>query len=96
MLKFEGVGADEFVEYKGKPIVRQGDDIYYGDLSDKYYIYMMIMSKKGSPKGDAEVPDIIMIQLLETATKKIEKQQITHGLSEAFEFADAWLTRFNK
>jgi hypothetical protein len=37
-----------------------------------------------------------MIQLLETATKKIEKQQITHGLSEAFEFADAWLTRFNK
>ena len=34
MLNYEGVGAEEFVEYKGKPIVRQGDDIFYGDLSD--------------------------------------------------------------
>ena len=96
MLNASGVGTDEFLEYKNRPLVRKDDDIYYGDLSDKYYIYMMIMSKKGSPKGDAEVPDIIMIQLLESATKKIEKQLITHGLSEAFEFADAWLTRFNK
>ena len=96
MLNANGVNTDEFLEYKNRPLVRKDDDIYYGDLSDKYYIYMMIMSKKGSPKGDAEVPDIIMIQLLETATNKIEKQQITHGLSEAFEFADAWLTRFNK
>ena len=96
MLNANGVNTDEFLEYKNRPLVRKDDDIYYGDLSDKYYIYMMIMSKKGSPKGDAEVPDIIMIQLLETATKKIEKPQITHGLSEAFEFADAWLTRFNK
>ena len=96
MLNANGVSTDEFLEYKNRPLVRKDDDIYYGDLSDKYYIYMMIMSKKGSPKGDAEVPDIIMVQLLEGATKKIEKQQITHGLSEAFEFADAWLTRFNK
>ena len=96
MLNASGVGTDEFLEYKGRPLVRKDDDIYYGDLSDKYYIYMMIMSKKGSSKGDAEVPDIIMVQLLEGETKKIEKQQITHGLSEAFEFADAWLNRFNK
>ncbi len=96
MLNASGVSTDEFLEYKGRPLVRKDDDIYYGDLSDKYYIYMMIMSKKGSSKGDAEVPDIIMVQLLEGQTKKIEKQQITHGLSEAFEFADAWLTRFNK
>lgn len=96
MLNASGVETNEFLEYKNRPLVRKDDDIYYGDLSDKYYIYMMIMSKKGSPKGDTEVPDIIMVQLLEGATKKIEKQQITHGLSEAFEFADAWLTRFNK
>ena len=96
MINASGVTQDEFIEYKNRPVVRKDDDIYYGDLSDKYYIYMMIMSKKDSPKGDLEVPDIIMVQLLESQTKKIEKQQITHGLSEAFEFADAWLTRFNK
>lgn len=96
MLNANGVNTDEFLEYKGRPLVRKDDDIYYGDLSEKYYIYMMIMSKKGSSKGDAEVPDIIMIQLLEAASKKIEKQQITHGLAEALEYADAWLSRFNK
>ena len=91
MLNYEGVGAEEFVEYKGKPIVRQGDDIFYGDLSDKYYVYMMIMSDKQSAKGDAQIPDTIMVQLLDSKTKKPVKQKITKGLAEAFEFAEAWL-----
>ncbi len=91
MLKFEGVSENEFVEYKGKPIVRQGDDIFYGDLSEKYFVYMMIMSTKKSPKGDYQVPDTIMVQLLDSQTKKPEKQKITNGLVEAFDFAEAWL-----
>ncbi|MBQ8303194.1 MAG: hypothetical protein IJX97_06630 [Clostridia bacterium] len=94
MLNLEGVELNEFVEYKGKPIVRQGDDIFYGDLSDKYYVYMMIMSDKKSPKCDENVPGTIMVQLLDSKTKKPEKQKITNGLAEAFEFAEAWL-RYN-
>ena len=94
MLNTEGVGMDEFVEYKGRPIVRQGDDIFYGDLSEKYYVYMMIMSDKKSPKGDENVPGTIMVQLLDSKTKKPEKQKVTNGLAEAFEFAEAWL-RYN-
>lgn len=94
MLNTEGVGMDEFVEYKGRPIVRQGDDIFYGDLSEKYYVYMMIMSDKKSPKGDVNVPGTIMVQLMDSQTKKPEKQKITNGLAEAFEFAEAWM-RYN-
>ncbi len=96
MLKFEGVSENEFVEYKGKPIVRQGDDIFYGDLSEKYYVYMMIMSDKKSPKGDKTVPGTIMVQLLDSKTKKPEKQKITNGLAEAFDFAEAWLRSNDK
>ncbi len=94
MLNAEGVSTEEFLEYKGKPLVRQGDDIFYGDLSDKYYVYMMIMSDKKSPKSDENVPGTIMVQLLDSKTKKPEKQKITNGLAEAFEFAEAWL-RYN-
>lgn len=94
MLNTEGIGMDEFVEYKGRPIVRQGDDIFYGDLSEKYYVYMMIMSDKKSPKGDVNVPGTIMVQLMDSQTKKPEKQKITNGLAEAFEFAEAWM-RYN-
>ena len=96
MLDVKGVGSDEFLEYKGRPLVRQGNDIYYGDLSDKYHIFMMIMGEKDSPKGEGQVPAMILVQLLESATKKPEKQQVTNGLAEAFEFADAWLARYNK
>ena len=94
MLNAQGVSNEEFLEYKGKPLVRQGDDIFYGDLSDKYYVYMMIMSDKKSPKGDENVPGTVMVQLLDSKTKKPEKQKITNGLAEAFEFAEAWL-RYN-
>ncbi len=96
MLDAKGINPEEFLEYKGRPLVRQGDDIYYGDLSDKYHVYMMIMTEKNSPKSSESVPGTIMVQLLDSATKAPEKQQITNGLAEAFEFADAWLSRYNK
>ena len=91
MLNAEGVTSNEFLEYKGKPLVRQGDDIFYGDLSEKHYVYMMIMSDKPSSKSDTTVPGTVMVQLLESDTKKPIKQKITNGLAEAFEFAEAWL-----
>ena len=94
MLNAEGVTNEEFLEYKGKPLVRQGDDIFYGDVSDKYYVYMMIMSDKKTSKSDETVPGTVMVQLLESKTKKPEKQKITNGLAEAFEFAEAGL-RYN-
>ena len=93
MLIAEGIPSGEYLEYKGKPLVRQGDDIYYGDLSDKYYVYMMIMSDKKSSKADSSIPGTIVVQLLDSATKKPEKQKITNGLAEAFEFAEAWLRK---
>lgn len=96
MLDAKGVDSEEFLEYKGRPLVRQGNDIYYGDLSDKYHIFMMIMSEKDSAKSSEQVPGTILVQLLESATKKPEKQQITNGFAEAFEFAEAWLARYNK
>ena len=51
MLNANGVSKEEFLEYKGKPLVRNGNDIYYGDLSDKYHVFMMIMSEKNTAKG---------------------------------------------
>ena len=94
MLNAEGVTSEEFIEYKGKPLVRQGDDIFYGDMSEKYYVYMMVMSDKKSAKNGADIPGTVIVQLLDSKTKKPEKQKITNGLAEAIEFADAWL-RYN-
>ena len=94
MLNANGVNNNEFVEYKGKPLVRQGDDIFYGDMSEKFYIYMMIMSEKETENGT--LPEKIMVQLCESSTKIPKNQKIVVGFKEAFEFADAWLDRYNK
>ena len=36
MLNVKGVEASEYLEYKGRPLVRKDNDIYYGDLSDDF------------------------------------------------------------
>lgn len=94
MIKATGIGNGEFLEYKGRPLVRKDDDLYYGDLSEKHYVFMMIMSDKKI--ADETVPDMIMIQLIESATKQPKNQATVKGLAEALEYADAWLNRFNK
>lgn len=94
MLNFNGVEKNEFIEYKGKPLVRQGNEIVYGDMSDKHYIFMMIMNEKETENGS--LPDKIMVQLFESASKSLVNQKIVSGFKEAFEFADAWLERYNK
>ena len=37
----------EFLTYKGRPLVRKGNEIYYGDMSEKYVILLQIMSAAG-------------------------------------------------
>ena len=95
MLNAQGVESGEFLEYKGRPLVRKDNDIYYGDLSDKYHVYMMIMVEVPSSKG-IEVPATIMVQLMPKDGKSPEKQIISKTLADALETAHAWLERYNK
>ena len=90
MLNATGVNNDEFLEYKGRPLVRQGDDIYYGDLSADNHVYLMIMDDK-DVKG-VKVPTTVMVQLREKGSVFPKKQNIcAGGLTDALEIAAAWL-----
>ncbi|MBE6635102.1 MAG: hypothetical protein E7617_02715 [Ruminococcaceae bacterium] len=95
MFELNGIGTEEFLEYKGRPLVRKDDDIYYGDLS-QYYVKMMIMTEKNSTKADEKLPDSIAVQLFAPGKAFPEKQISARGLSDAFETAAAWLDRYNK
>lgn len=95
MLKAEGIESGEFLEYKGRPLVRQDVDIYYGDLSDEYHVYMMIMTFKKTSNG-TEVPDLVMVQLMKSGSKTPEKQTMSNGLVDALDTASIWLDRYNK
>ena len=95
MFETKGIESGEFLEYKGRPLVRKEDDIYYGDLSE-YYVKMMIMTDKTSSKSGETIPDNIAVQLFAPGKAFPEKQISAKGLSDAFETASAWLDRYNK
>ena len=85
-----------FPTYKGKPLVRCGDVIYYGSMKDKYVVKLEIKSKK--KVQDLEVADKVSIQLMYTdasirSRKQIVKSSEKNGLYLAIDIADAWLTR---
>ena len=85
-----------FPTYKGRPLVRCGDTLYYGNMTDKYVIKMDIKSKK--KVKDLEVADKVTVQLMLTdasirSRKQIVKQSEKSVLYLALDIADAWLTR---
>lgn len=81
-----------FMIYKGKPLVREKNIICYGDMNDKYYLFLMILTNK--IENGNEVPDRILIQILSTEEKnKIIKQGEKSGLYEALDIGTIWLER---
>lgn len=88
-----------FLTYKNRPLVRSGDTIYYGSMSDPYVAMLQIRSKK--MQGDTEVADLVFVQLLATdetlnPLERIANKGERHGLYEAIELADIWLNRYLK
>lgn len=86
----------QFPTYKGKPLVRCGDVLYYGSMTDRYVVRLEIKSKK--KVKDMDVADKVSIQLMLTDQtirnrKQIVKTSEKNGLYLAMDLADVWLTR---
>ncbi|WP_411677530.1 hypothetical protein [Caproicibacter sp.] len=89
-------GEPQFPTYKGKPLVRCGDVIYYGSMKDRYVVRLEIKSKK--KVKDMDVADRVGIQLMLTDQtvrnrKQIVKTSEKNGLYLAMDLADVWLSR---
>ena len=87
---------NKFLTYKGKPLVRNGNTIYYGNMSDKYVIMMQIMSTK--TVNDLELVDKVIIQLMYTdpdikTRDRVVKKSEKHGLYNAMDIGSIWLER---
>lgn len=94
--RLENIMAEKFLTYKGKPLVRKGDEIYYGSMADDYVIMLRIVSSK--KVGDMDVAEKVLVQLMLTdndipATKRIVKKSEKTGLYNAMDIAAVWLER---
>ena len=89
--------SGKFLEYKGRPLVREDNTICYGFMEDPYILQMTIMTTK--QQNNKEVPDKILIQIVKTdknlsAQERIVKQDMKTGLYDAFDIGLIWLERY--
>lgn len=90
------MAESKFLCYKDKPLVRKGNEIYYGDMSEKYVVRFEILSSKTEDK--LEIADKVSIQLLKNDTDaplkdRISKESTKSSLFEALDIGFVWLER---
>ena len=84
----------KYLEYKDRPLVREGNTICYGDKTEKCFLLLEIMSTKKDEISGEELPDKILIQVIDSNNpNKIIKQGDKSGLYDAFSLGLVWLER---
>ncbi len=98
----EQINENSYSIYRGKPLVREGQNIVYGDMNDKYVLLIMILSEAEieTDNGKYTQPDKVMMQLVSTDTTKpvherMVKQIIKDGLYDAMDIGLDWLEQYN-
>ena len=82
--------SGKYLMYKNKPLVREGNTICYGDMSEKCILILEIMSYKN--ENGNQVPDKILVQVIDSKDPtQIIKQGAKDGLYNAFSIGVIWL-----
>lgn len=84
--------------YKDYPLVRCNNQLYYGNMSDPYIVFMQIL--QSSNKNNIEVGSKVFIQLLSTDTSlppsdRIKQQTNKNSLLNSLELSNVWLKKAN-
>ena len=90
------MAMEKFLEYKGKPLVRSGNTVYYGDMNDAYVVCLNVKSTEDLK--DITLAKDVTIQLLSTdeslpPMQRIIKKSEKSGLFTALDLGAIWLER---
>ena len=85
-----------FLMYKGRPLVRSGNVLYYGSMAEKYVIVMQVLSTK--EENGMNMAEKVQIQLMLTDEEirmkdRIVKKSEKIGLYNAMDIGSIWLER---
>ena len=84
------------LSYKGHPLRRKDNLIYYGTMAEKYIIMLQVLSTK--TVGDLAMADKVSVQLQLTdpdlkSRDRVVKKTEKDSLYEAMDVASVWLDR---
>lgn len=87
---------NKILTYKGHPLMRKDNLIYYGSMADSHIVMLQILETK--QQGDMEVATrvSVQLQLTDPAAKsrdRIVKKSEKAGLYTALDFGCVWLER---
>ena len=89
--------ADEkILTYKGHPLMRKDNLIYYGSMADSHIIMLQILETKKVADLDVATKVSVQLQLTDPTAKsrdRIVKKSEKDGLYTALDFGCVWLER---
>ena len=89
--------ADEkILTYKGHPLMRKDNLIYYGSMADSHIIMLQILESKKVGDLDVATKVSVQLQLTDPAARsrdRVVKKSEKDGLYTALDFGCVWLER---
>ena len=82
--------------YKGRPLMRKDNLIYYGSMADSHIVMLQILETKQVNGIDVASRVSVQLQLTDPAAKRrdrIVKKSEKDGLYTALDFGYVWLER---
>ncbi len=81
----------EYLTYNGKPLLRCGNQIYYGNPEDKYVVIFRLEDQE--PLQDLQIAKRVVIELKtnEGEQSRLIRQAEREGLYKAFDIGMFWL-----
>lgn len=91
--------GNAFFQFRGRPLVRCGDTLYFGNSNDKYVAMLKVISS--CKKYDINISTNVSVKLMQTNPNippqdVVVKQSEKPGLYAALDLADIWLNRVLK
>ena len=82
--------------YKGRPLMRKDNLIYYGSMADSHIVMLQVLESK--KQGDMDIPTRVSVQLQLTdpaarSRDRIVKKTEKPGLYSALDVGCVWLQR---
>ena len=84
------------LQYKGRPLMRKDNLIYYGSMADSHIVMLQILETKKVGDLDVASKVSVQLQLTDPAAKcrdRVVKKGEKDGLYTALDFGCVWLER---
>ncbi len=96
MAETKAKSKKSFLTYKGRPLVRCGNTIYFGNMWEKYVVMIQMINEK--KLFDESISGTVSVQLVATDTnlrahERIIKKAEKDGLYNAVDIGSIWLER---